>query len=465
MMSYPMAWIIDIPSLAALTALGYLLARLILPRDTWPECLALSFPVGAGTFSWIIFLGSLTGLRISTWSVIATWLVASLAVWLWLQRRGVPLRGHADHQPSSMEGPWRGLGSAALTATGALIGLSLILSVGRAQSGWDAMAIWSAKGYGIALEGTIQAGRHWGELGLSYPLNIPLLISFFSLFDGDVLPGSKLIFPLFYAALVGACYLFWRRRTLPVSISSLGLLTLASVPVVYDHATLGYANLPEACYLVLGLLYLLRGALEESPCLLFMSSLLLGLGIWTRPEGALLALAGAVAMIVIVGRFRVGRIRAGIWLLPVALIGGSWLAFVSQYVGSSHFGGSFSHAWASWIRGDFNLAAFRQIAAFSARQIVDPSVWGVAAPLLLLLIWLGRRRLSPKADPVALPVLVTGLVMGTAVLAYYYLASFSGPPLDWWLSTGLNRTVIPAVCLLIVGAFLAAGGALPEAER
>jgi hypothetical protein len=108
------------------------------------------------------------------------------------------------------------------------------------------------------------------------------------------------------------------------------------------------------------------------------------------------------------------------------------------------------------------LFALRQIAVYSARQAVEPTVWGITGPLLLILLWLGRRRWLAEDRSAELAILVMGVVTGAAVLAFYYLASFDGPPLDWWLSTGLDRTAMPAVCLVLVGAFLGIGG---EASR
>jgi hypothetical protein len=445
---------VDLAVLAGLTVLGYLVVRLILPDRGWPETLALSFPIGAGTTSWVVFVWSWLGLQLSAPSVIGLWLVASLAAGFVLRMREIPLRASTRAAPSAATNVGRIVSVVAMAATGALFLFSLILTVGRAQAGWDAMAIWSAKGYGIALEGSIQAARHWGGHGLSYPLNMPILISFFALFDGDALPGSKLIFPLFYASLLGGCFLFWRRGKLSATLSSVGMLTLASVPVLYDHATLGYANLPEACYLVLGLLYLLQGSLERSRRALLVSSLLLGLAMWTRPEGVILVIVGIAALAVALRLSGAEQIRGGVWLVPVALVGGTWLVFVSRYAGGSQFGGTIRGAWTGWANGEFNLFALRQIATYTARQAVSPSVWGVAAPLLLVLIWIGRRHLLPEAGSAVLPILMMGVVSGMAVLAFYYLASYADPPLDWWLSTGLNRTAIPSVCLVAVGAFL-----------
>jgi len=449
---------VDLLLLAGLSGFGFLLARAILPDRPWVECLALSFPLGAGMLTWLVFIASLAGLSVSLPTVLGIWLVATLSVGAFLKLRKTSIRG-ASITSASREAPLTGLSIAGLAGSLILFGLSLFLTVGRAQAGWDAMAIWSVKGYGIALEGSILAGRHWGELGLSYPLNIPLLISFFALLDGDVLPGSKLVFPLFYGSLLFGCYLFWRGQGVTRLVSSLGLLILASVPIIYDHATLGYANLPEACYLVLGCLYATSGILNGSRESQLMGGLLLGLGVWTRLEGVLLVLTTVIALAVTVRLIGKATLWLAGWLLPMVVLSGIWLAFAREYASSSLFIGLVGRAGGKLLEGAFNLSAIREIAAYTAKQAVDPYVWGLMTPIVFALVWIGRKRLTPKTGPVALSLLVVGLSTGAAVLVFYYLASFGGPPLDWWLSTGLDRTALPSVLLLAVAAVLAAGAA------
>ena len=97
------------------------------------------------------------------------------------------------------------------------------------------MAIWAVKGYGIAREGTIWAAGHWGDHGLAYPLNLPLLIANYR-FTGDMLPASKLIAPLFYISLCVGCLRFWLQRDVSPLTASLGAIGLAATPLLFEHA-------------------------------------------------------------------------------------------------------------------------------------------------------------------------------------------------------------------------------------
>lgn len=98
--------------------------------------------------------------------------------------------------------PWKNpVMLAGMAFFGVLFGMALLTSLTRAYSTYDGIANWTLKGYGMALERSIFAGAKWGGHVLSYPQNLPLTIAMFRLADGDILPGSKLLFPLFAFSL------------------------------------------------------------------------------------------------------------------------------------------------------------------------------------------------------------------------------------------------------------------------
>src|SRR3989304_4936448 len=160
-----------------------------------------------------------------------------------------------------------------LRGAGRLEHLSLAYPIGLGIFTWilflasragDGIAIWSVKGYGIAAAESIFGARQWGAFGLHYPLNLPLAIAAVRLIDGDVLPGSKIVFALFYLTLVLGCYVFLLRGGMLARVAALGTLLIATTPIVLDHGTNGYANLPMAAYLVLGGLFAIHGMVDGS---------------------------------------------------------------------------------------------------------------------------------------------------------------------------------------------------------
>ena len=310
--------------LLLLVALGALIAWIILLDGDLPILVMLAFPLGAGIFTLVLFLASWIGVPIRPLTVYGLLLLLLGVAGLIAHKQQLSLPRRLIHMD---DGPMQGSTAHRMPyviAAGWLI-LSMILSIGRAYSTWDAAAIWSVKGYGIASEGTIFAGATWGAHGLSYPLNIPLLIAAFDVLGGDLLPGSKLIFPLFYGSLLLGCIALWRKHGVPHFFLTLGTLLIASVPVIFEHSTMGYANLPFSTYLLLACIMTIEGNVQSDRGLQLMGGVLFGLAAWTRPEGVFLVplLMLTVVLFTWASQRRMPRLIP--WLLPVVLITGLWI--------------------------------------------------------------------------------------------------------------------------------------------
>jgi hypothetical protein len=318
------------------------------------------------------------------------------------------------------------------------------VSVGKAYSTWDAIAVWSVKGYGIALEKTIFAGKNWGSFGLDYPLNLPIAVSTFKLFSDDTLPGSKLIFPIFFIALIVNIYSFFIRRKINRNYAKFGLLFLASVPLLFEHATIGYANLAFTLYLVLGALYAMEGIYESRRGALVMSGFLLGFASWTRPEGLLLSLVVVITLPLawLISHKQMPKYVP--WLIPFGIIAVAWVIFFQLYVPEGLITRAAGWALSGISQGQFHLDSIYQIARYAARQMLDPKIWGLLFPLsFMIMILVGPRKIVSRENIYLLGSGVITLTIGMAILLYYYAVSFSQRPLEWWLYTSFNRMFLP----------------------
>ncbi len=146
-------------------------------------------------------------------------------------------------------GRWRGL---LLGAGLGLVALAVVLSVGASYRLYDPVQIWSVKGYGIAAAASILGGAALGGPWPFLPLNIPMQVALFFLADGDALPGSKFLYPIYGFALCACVYAFLRRREVDERIAGLGAIFLGTVPIFFFHATSGFANLPFTSFSSLG---------------------------------------------------------------------------------------------------------------------------------------------------------------------------------------------------------------------
>ena len=436
----PFAWL----------AAGYAWVRNIQPMKSRLEAWALGFPLGASGFAALLFLLSVSGVRIVQATVLFL-LVGWVVLPLWVSRAGRISRAEAKQDARARATT---LSPIYLVLILAGIGLALsgvFLAIGRSYSTWDAIAIWSVKGYGIALEGSVFAAREWGAHGLAYPLNIPLQIAVFRILEGDHLPASKLIFVAYYASLVIGAFAFWRRYDRGGVAPYLGALFLATTPVVFEHATDGYANLPFATCLVLGALEAVQGMRDSDTRSLFASGLLFGAGVWTRPEGILVALSVYLALwIVRPGSFAGWKARV-IWWAPFVLSTAIWLVFAQAAGAGGPAEMAPRMALAEIRSGEFHLDAFYWIARHLGREAMAPNSWGLAIPVCLSLILLHAHKLRSGTGLDARTILIASLAAGIATAVAYYGLSFLGD-LRAWLGTGVTRMFLSAGTLAMIGA-------------
>jgi hypothetical protein len=330
---------------------------------------------------------------------------------------------------------------------------ALVISVGRSYSVWDAVAFWSIKAYGMALENSLFSAVNWGGHGLTYPLNIPILISIFRMSSGDILPGSKLIFPFYYFSILLGSYRFWNKIGVRSARSRIGILFLASIPIIFEFATVGYSNLPVGCFLALGVLWGIEGIYFARSDFQLVSGTLLGLAAWTRPEGIAYSLIGLIVLILISAVSKKGRVYFNSFVLPVLLIGGSWIIFYSLHGGGgSQAMGGVGAALTSVMNGEFNLSAIISIGKFSIKNLFTIGVWGLLYPISVVLVVVGIWPRRAKSNIFFWACFFSSISFGVVTAMLFYVGQFQlGQEfLQGWLSRGFARAMIPSGLLLSV---------------
>jgi len=444
--------LLDLVFMAILLILGFLVARILLRSGKTSETGYLAFPLGGGFFSLVLFLLSWVGVPITSTTVLALGLTLVTVAALYIRAT----QSIFEYSRSTHRAVTQYRERVIFFLLVVLVAISALLAVARSYSTWDAIAIWSIKGYGIAQEETIFAGEQWGAHGLSYPQNIPLLIASFKLLGGDVLPGSKLLFPLFYVSLITGSYQFWRHFNSPKIIAGLGAIFIASIPVVFEHSTIGYANLPFATYITLGCYLAIRGIPDKAPRMLVMSGSLFGLACWTRPEGIFLI---PVILFTLILAFRISRTQLPTvipWISPTVIIGGGWLLFLSQYSGPGQLSSGVKHLVQSMLQLQFPLEVLPKILRTLLRHAITWNACGFLLPAATLLVILNLRKLRPKIYPQLFVLLTIIIVIGTAMVFFYVLGSFDGD-LNHMMDTGMDRMFLPFIVLTATWVVLLAG--------
>ena len=445
------AVILDIAVTLGFATTGYLCARLLLKEASWLDILSLAFPLGSGLMTWFFFLFGWIGISFDRLQVIVIWLGVNLvfAVLIWSKHNNFAIRKPAVIQRRpSLAGP----DFVALSILGASLIISIILSIGRSYSVYDAIAMWAPKGYGIALERSLW-GAHWGNHGFAYPLNIQFIIASFRLFSGDILPGSKITFPLFFFSMLLGIYSFWVKKRVNSFVRAISILVLATVPTLFSFSMIGYANLPMATCLVLAILWGIEGMEERDSSRQVLSGILLGITVWTIIEGMLYV--AVVIPVMFIARYvsRAGQVKPIAWIAPVVVIGGAWFVFYRLHgsAGSQAMSAA-SKMWQAFLQGNFRLPELRMILGYARRNIFEISTWGFIYPFGILFSILGWKKLRPGNDFVAFALLISTAATAVLSLGLFYLRSFDIPGFYYLLQRGFHRGFMsPTILLFILG--------------
>ncbi len=310
---------------------------------------------------------------------------------------------------------------------------SLFGSVVRPISAWDALAIWAVKGKAIFSLGTIQAVKDYGAYPF-YPLNIPIAMALFYHF-GE--PFVKSIFSFYFMAMLMVFYGSLRRYS-SCHVALAGTLMLALTPFVFSHSTIAYANLPMAFYYAASVIYLYGFFKENNRGFLMLSSILLGVGCWTRPDG----LVWLFPNLTVLGIYALRRKQ---WLEPILYLGpvlaffGPWSAFAKYIIGrSSPYVGYTLQSIRKFFALDIETSRMQGILHYFYQQIQSYSVWGYAWVFFFFILILYSTRIRKYSYLLAL----VGLDILILFFIFYTAPETNNMGLDWWLKTGFNRITL-----------------------
>jgi len=435
--------------------------------------LLLGIPAASGLLTLAVFVLGWAGLRVTTGLYLVAWTALVLAA---LALRKWTTRNRAEGEDTTLRGEqgrasqWeRWLRILGWIAIGSLLTVAALISVARAYSIYDAIANWAIKGYAIAYEGTVLAGANWGGHGLAYPQNIHLLIAFFRIAEGDVLPASKLLDPVFALALGVGLYEFWRWRGVPRALATFAVAVLISTPIIYQHITYGYANFMFASYVVLGVTQFVRAVHEVDSRRAVLSGLLMGLAAWTRPEGGALGACVLLALAVYSLATREDWKPVVATLLPLAGIWAIWLSFGGRHhQASDQVGRVLKELTAGLSSEPLRWDIVRAFWDFTTRRSIEPSTWGLLLPLAVLLLLAsllvrgrGRARAGEDRTMALAASVMVFFCLGIVGLAFYYYKS------TLLLTDSLDRDSFPAAicCWVWAIATLGDAGALRSRMR
>ncbi len=353
-------------------------------------------------------------------------------------------------EPAPVASFWgaRLVAGAALAQVGLLIGVATTAFLVRPIIDWDAWAIWGLRARALFWLGGVSnpvfESPVYASHMLDYPLFLPALESTGFHAMGRV--DQSLIQLQLLALAVGFAWALWGilRPRVPVEIAALALLALIAAPNVLTRLSSGYADIPLAFFVALGLAALGRWLLEPDSRLLPWVALFLGAAGLTKNEGAMFAataLLSALAVVFVTDRARVRRLLLASLCVFAPLV--PWRVFVATH--------------------DLHDVAFAPGDTARPGYLVHHAdrLWPAARALIEQLTGGGYGLLLPAlalaiaaaivARRAALAVFVAGwLTLSFAGLLFVYWVSPLS--LDWYLANSADRVVLT---LVIGGAAIA----------
>jgi hypothetical protein len=445
---WPFLW------LALLTVSGSLLVSCFIPAWDVVTKLALGYGLGLSVYTLTIGMTSLIGVGLDQGVILgATVLLflGSLVAFVVCRRRRIS--SDSTSQSGVFITPQFDIWQAVLLGLGCL---SVLISVGKGYHVTDGIQLWGVKGFKIAYSGSLATVTQWGTNTAQYPLNIPIMIASLQVMFDEILPASKMIFSGFYTTLMLIIYSTLVRSNLRRSTAGLATLLLATVPFVFRHSTIGYANMALSYYMVSAVI-LLAGSLRspepgDSDGTLLLSGLFFAGAAWTRPEGLLISwfVSGLILIVAFLKRdIHLSLRRVVLLLMPLGVYTVFWL-FLKEVIYDQQFGSDLvTPALAQISRGNLHVAEALFILRSTFSHIMRIKVWGVVgigfiiALILSLVPILWRKSLWV--------VFVSGLVYMLAILGFYFLASFDTVhDISWWVNTGLDRMLLPGFLLICI---------------
>ncbi len=450
------AYLIDTVILISLLTLGFIFVSLFIPGPNWLDIFSLSFPLAMGIISWCTFMSSYLGASITLLTYLF-WFMLLLIIGIgvhFLLRKSWPKvpRIFPIGSPRQI---WKNNAIAVGLGLGVFLwfGLNGLISIGHGYSTFDEIANWALKGYAMAYKHSIWASNYWGGHVMAYPMNIQLLISLFSLADGDAVPGSKAIFPIMTISLLIGCYQFWRKHEVKHNLALIGILFIFTTPFFFRYSTMGYANGPFTAYLVLGVLWSIEGLLHQDNRSILLGGLLFAFAGWTRPEGigySLILLACIWICSKYILKVRVDILQIGAALLPIVFVPLTWLILIgAKNMQQDQIGGALI-TFKAMLSGNINFEAWGVMYTYAKQYFSWWHEAGYILPIAIIIAVVSIAFNRWYKNKLILSLCIITLVTAMVPAAMFYIDSFSEGNFPLFLVVSFNRAYLPAVIMVVI---------------
>lgn len=442
--------LLSIVWLASVLAIGWSVLKIIIARHdlgSLIETAALSYGLGLGVISLQMAILALIGINFSMASTLIIFIPAFVMA-LFLQRKYLrkkdakKVSGRQDRSKVSF------LEKFFIASILFEVSYAFFRALIKPMESYDSIAIWAFKAKIFYLAKTIPAGFFKDFSGMvphiEYPLLIPLAQASFYAFLGALNDlAVKIIFPLYYAALIALLYSIL-RRFLEKKASLLFTFLLATIPQVTDFATNGYADMPLAFYCSASFFYLYLWLIDKKPHFIALSFALSSMAVWTKAEGILFAIANSIVAIYFMVKWKRFSLKGVLYtasLLAVVIVYISVLKSIGLAINTDFI----SEQSSLIARINTGLGRIPAILYEYQIQFFGPKKWNILWILFIAGFIFGFKKIfSKELMPVTLAAIV--IIAGYSLV---YMLSSARQGFGWHLSTSCSRLFIHFAPIII----------------
>lgn len=316
----------------------------------------------------------------------------------------------------------------------------LIYSLNNEYGYWDAIAIWNMKAHFL-----YSYSGEWTDIFLvdthkDYPLLLSITIASF----WKLIGSTTSFVPIFIAfnfyfstVLLLTTYLvIYKNYTLGFISGILLMLSDNFFRVGYIQ----YADVPLSFFYLVTLILLMLYSKDKNSFFLILAGLFLGFAAWTKNEGLPFLI---FVPIIFYAVYKKKYSLSSIMLFFISLIPG----FLTNLVYRFFF------APPNYLFNNNEISVFKKIFDFDRHYIILKHIFlelsnfdsiFILSTILFLIAFLGVDYETKKQD-----VWFVILVLLLLVSIYYFVYLITNMPLDWQLSTSLNRLIIQLFPLFI----------------
>jgi hypothetical protein len=312
---------------------GYLFSLLIVKEMHLLERLGVSFLLGFGIFTLLMFCYSSFGIKITTESTIITLAIGISLLFVFLKL----FRGEVFKNPLTMIkrfSTFSILEQIIVYMIVALMTGSLVLSIYFPVYIWDALALYDFRARIIAQQGFYTQIANSFSYFAGYPLFTSLSHTIVYLFKGN---NPQFLYSFMYISFIFIFYTILRQFTDRKKTLIITLL-LASIVDIFDHSTFAYTNLPYTIFLTIGSMYLFTWFAKKKPVgYLVLAGIFTGLSTWSRAAEPFWIINMLVLVLLTLSKFRKFALPALIYTVSFMIIKLPWNLIINDQSAAADF--------------------------------------------------------------------------------------------------------------------------------